>query len=74
MNFYVTFGQRYRYEPHPSGLPVDPDGVMEIEAESKEAAHTKAMDIFEGGFHRLLDEDDWATAKHYFPKGIIENY
>lgn len=71
MDFYVTFGQRYRYEPHPSGVLVDPDAVIKIEAESQQQAHAKAMDIFRGHFHRVLDEKAWEAAKQHFPKGVI---
>ena len=71
MNFYVTFGQRYRSEPHPSGIMVDPDAVIKIEAESKEEAHAKAMDIFKGAFHQVLNEEGWENNKSYFPHGSI---
>lgn len=74
MNFYVTFGQRYRHELHPTGVSIDPDAVIKIEAESPQRAHSKAMDIFDGAFHRVLDEKTWQEVKRYYPHGVLENY
>lgn len=72
MNFYVTFGQQYRYEQHPSGIHVHPDAVIKIEAENRKAAHKKAMKIFKKTFHHVLNEQEWEANFWYFPKGVIE--
>lgn len=32
VNYVVTFGQKYRTEPHPAGLWVHPDGWLTVEA------------------------------------------
>jgi len=71
MNFYVTFGQQYRRVPHPSGIAVDPDAVIRIEAESKVEAHAKAMVTFKKAFHRVLDEAEWQESQRYYPHGVI---
>jgi hypothetical protein len=43
--YYITFGQKYRREIHPSGYPVHPDGWVEIEAHSETHAREIAIDI-----------------------------
>ena len=42
-SYYLTFGQKYRREPHPSGLSVHPDGYVEIIASSFEEARATAI-------------------------------
>jgi len=39
LKFFVTFGQKYRQEPHPNGG--HPDGWFEVEAESYSEARGK---------------------------------
>ena len=49
MNFYVTFGQKYRHVKHPSGRSVHPDGYWKIEASDEEKARDYADAIFGEG-------------------------
>jgi len=35
MTYYVTFGQRYRIEPHPILSNAHPDGWVEVESDSE---------------------------------------
>lgn len=70
MKFYISFGQQYRREAHPSGIAIHPDAVYSIEAESLKAAHDKAMMIFTGHFHNVYDETKWEEVKHYYPRGV----
>ena len=67
-SFYLTFGQQYRREEHPSGHSVHPDGYVEILAHTEGAAREKAFATF--GPH-------WFTVYSivpgldYFPRGCL---
>ena len=67
-SFYLTFGQQYRREEHPSGHSVHPDGYVEIIANNLEAAREKAFATF---------GPDWFTvyltipSLEHFPRGRI---
>lgn len=69
MNYYVTFGQQSRREPHPTFPKAHPDGWVRIEAESYPEARTCAWDVFDDQFATMYPEDDFKT--EYFPKGEI---
>ena len=70
MNYYVTFGQKYRLEPHESGIMVDPDAVIAIEADNRKDATEKTRKLFGLHFHNLYDEAEWGKAKDFYPHGI----
>ena len=65
MKFYISFGQTHTHSIN--GVTIDKDCVVEIEAESRGAAHERAMDIFDGVFHNVYDEPHI----NYFPRGIV---
>lgn len=66
--FYVTFGQKYREEPHPThGELIHPDGYVVIHAEDYGKARRIAFTAF---------GDAWASCYHdlitdYFPRGVL---
>lgn len=65
MTFYITFGQKYRYEPHPHGG--HPDGWFEVEAESAGEARNKVFLLLKNQWSFMYSEDEFEP-KH-FPKG-----
>lgn len=67
--FFVTFGQKYRHEKHPSGLNIHPDGYVIIYAESWIVARRIAFDKFGDNFSLIYCETDFNP--HFFPLGPI---
>lgn len=45
MTFYLTFGQKYRSEPHPTLRNASPDGWYVIDAPDEETAHELALAV-----------------------------
>lgn len=43
--FGVTFGQKYNYDEHPSGLPIDGNSFLVIEAYDEIEAREKIYDV-----------------------------
>ena len=64
--FYVTFGQVHVHSVN--GKTFDKNCVAEIESENMNEAHTLAMEIFKGVFHRVQTEPHL----EYYPRGIIK--
>lgn len=65
--YYVTFGDMYRYEPHPSGWP-HPDGYLTIVAPDYDTARAKAFEVLGSQFafmYKKLPNGD------YFPLGEL---
>lgn len=67
--FCVTFGQRFRREPHPADVQIHPDGWVEIEARSEEAATAVARKHFGDQWSNLYSETDFD--RQYFPLGCL---
>ena len=68
--YYISFGQIHVHSVN--GKTFDKNCLAEIEAETKEEAHTEAMDIFKGVFHNCYEESKLPEVLHYFPRGIIK--
>jgi len=56
-NFYVTFGQKYRYKRHPQGG--HPDGWFCIKAESWEKAREETFKSFGDRWSFLYSEEEF---------------
>lgn len=69
-DFYITFGQVHVHSIN--GKTFDKDCLCEIKAESMSEAHQIAMSIFEGRFHRVMEEGQLMNSLPYFPRGIIK--
>ena len=67
--WYLTFGQRYRDEPHPSGFDIDPDGYVKISAASYDAAREIAVKNF--GLAWCFLYSDKEIVRRCFPAGCI---
>ncbi len=70
--YYITFGQKYRTEPHPKYNWIDPDGYVVIEAADKGLASKKAFELF-GQFWSFI----YSPAEmhfEYFPHGEIRRF
>ncbi len=71
MKFFVTFGQKYRTEPHPvlGLIPSLPDQWVEIEAETVKAAHDAAMILLMQAWSMMYSEAEFDDS--YYPKGKL---
>lgn len=71
MIFRVTFGQRYRHEPHP--YLGHPDGWAEVQAENIMEAHAKARQRYGVMFSCVYaPESEFYPTKEFYPRGRIE--
>ena len=68
--FYITFGQIHVHSVN--GKTFDKDCLAEIEAETREEAHSMAMKIFNKLFHQCVGEDKLESFLPYFPRGVIK--
>lgn len=66
-SFYVTFGQMYRREPHPSGYHIHPDGWVRVEATGWRDAEAKVSEMFGQAYAFIYDEAGFKG--EYFPRG-----
>jgi hypothetical protein len=71
MNFYLTFGQKYHYESHPTVCikPINPDGYVKIVASDYQKAREKAFEVFGTFWSFLYDEKDFKFK--FFPRGEL---
>lgn len=67
--FYITFGQKYRTEPHPTFDKADPDGVLEVEADNADEAREKVVAKL-GEFWSFIYPADELDLDN-FPLGVI---
>lgn len=64
-NFYLTVGQKYRYETHPQGI--HPDGWMTIVAPDLDEARACAYDYCGESFCSVYPESSFSW--HLYPLG-----
>jgi hypothetical protein len=55
-NFYVTFGQQYAREPHPTCPGAHPDGWLQVEAGTEDAARQLVTDVIGRHWAFIYDE------------------
>lgn len=67
--FYVTFGQKYRHEPHPVLPEAHPDGYLAIEADTEEQARAKAFELTGGKFAFMYQTE---PERAFYPLGEID--
>lgn len=73
MTFRITFGQRYRHEPHP--YLGHPDGWSEVQAENIMAAMDKARQRYGKAFACIYSPDsEMYPDKEFYPRGLIERF
>lgn len=67
--YFVTFGQQYRHEPHPKAKYAHPDGWLTIVAETMKEAREKAFAELGDKWGFIYEHDDFQ--RHYFPEGEL---
>jgi len=72
--FYFTFGQRYRHEPHPKvGQLAHPDGWFTIESAHHEWAVEKMHEICGPHWANVYDESNKPDLQT-FPRGELKRF
>jgi len=69
VTFYVTFGQKYAREPHPTLAAAHPDGWVEVEADSEMAARRLALDHLDDRWAFMHAEREFT--RQLYPRGCI---
>lgn len=73
--FFVTFGVKYRTEPHPKGAWITPDGYAMLVQNDEDSARSKANELFgEDGWSMIYDHLDVEFGrfnKDAYPAGAI---
>jgi hypothetical protein len=72
--FRVTFGQKWRREPHPQ-LPVaHPDGYVIIEAETWDQAFEEAKLVLGKNFSDVYSAPLSAEEARMYPRGVLARF
>lgn len=73
MTFAVTFGQRYRREPHPRWHRAHPDGWVEVSARDLPQARALAVEHFGIAWAMMYEKDAFIAAgsPQYYPLGCL---
>lgn len=72
MEFFVTFGQQYAQEQHPTIEQAHPDGWLVIEAYSYDEARAVAARELGTRWSNIYDKDDFMKdAERLYPKGEV---
>ena len=69
-NYFVTFGQKYAREPHPTFPGAHPDGVLRVVAEDEDDAHRLVFDTIGTHWAFLYSEDRLAKSMNFYPYGV----
>jgi hypothetical protein len=69
--FYLTFGQKYSREAHPSGMPVHPDAIVEVHAETYDDARRLALVNFGQQWAFLNEWDDDIASWYPAPSLVV---
>jgi hypothetical protein len=72
MTFFVTFGQRYHREPHPTFPQAHPDGWVEIIAPNYATAWQITQDHLGNHFAFIYEEEQ--LEKPFYPLGCLEKF
>lgn len=71
MKLHITFGLRYRHEPHPTFPQADPDGWVTVEASDLETAREIAFSAIGDAWAFSYPEDRFKTIRHMYTRGEI---
>ena len=69
-NYFVTFGQKYAREPHPTFPGAHPDGVLKVVAEDEADARRLVFDTIGRFWAFMYDEEQITESMHFYPYGV----
>lgn len=67
--YYITFGQKYRDEPHPVNPAAHPDAYACVSAPTFDAARRQAFELFGPHWANIYDADDFEP--DLYPRGEL---
>lgn len=67
--YFITFGQRYRYERHPKDARITPDGWVEVKASSSEEARLIAAAFFGDTYSFIYEKRSFDPS--FYPKRCL---
>lgn len=73
-NHYLTFGQKYRREPHPLGMGASPDGYVEVCAQDGLAARKQVVELIGSAWSMLYSEDEFFSEEYAFEEMRTVDY
>ena len=72
---YLTFGQKYRREPHPAlGSAANPDGYVEVCAQDEAHARSQVVELIGDKWSMLYTEDEFFSEKYAFEEMRTVDY
>jgi hypothetical protein len=70
-HFFLTFGQKYRCDPHPADDRIHPDGWFKIVAPDYEAARLIVTTVYGLQWSNLYTEAEFEDDRHYYSRGEL---
>ena len=68
---FITFGQKYSYEPHPTFPKAHPDGWLRVTADSYEVARQIVFQVLGPAFAFDYTEEYFLNSRHLYPRGEL---
>jgi hypothetical protein len=72
-DLYISFGQKYFREEHPTFPKCDPNGWLRITADTYPQARAVAFALLDGQFAFEYLEDEFEVSKDFFPAGELHH-
>ncbi len=69
--YHVTFGSRFRTEPHPTYARATPEGWVDVVAPNEAAARAVAVGHLGSAWSMIYAEDDPSWDPVFFPAGCV---
>lgn len=69
-NYFVAFGRKYAYEPHPTLPGAHPDGLLKVVAADEADARRLVFDTIGNFWAFLYEEKRLASSMNYYPAGV----
>ena len=71
---YITFGERHRYEDHPTFPEADPDGYLTVVGPDEDACLTYAITKLRGEFSMSYTDPEKWNPESWYPKGCLKTW
>lgn len=69
-NYFVTFGQKYAREPHPTFPGAHPDGVLRVVAKDGADALLRVCETIGSFWAFMYNEEQITESMHFYPAGV----
>ena len=72
--YYLTFGQKYRREPHPLGASSNPNGYVEVYAPDELDARQQVVELIGSAWSMLYSEEEFTSDEYAFEEMRTVDY